>query len=946
MRFILITILLLLTIAFGAADELYIWKDEGLISSMDVVIVSCLENAQNIEHQLVCHDTFNTLTLDTARLNDSCIMSFADLDAFGCIDISAQAVFDRNNVRSKVSKALNTEQVYIEPRRILATQSWDGGWNTPSDTAYAVWILSQFKERYATQINDAMLWLKQHRDDSTKCWSTTPFDSTCSVYETSRTLAFLSFAGINDTHRIKADGQHWLESRQNVIESPNNWKLEVMPQSDGNCTIVGGTTTLANAQVMNKSNIYEFSISPTYDYLLNFSCSMRTSFAIFDHRYQNIFGYTFDEDEGFSFDYKNQGNTQDYTTFRFNPPCWSATGKWQYCNKETTLYSLVPITAHRQLAKDWFDGELSYDPIIGKFISTPNRVFDTALYLYAVDPSNTAVRQWLVYNQNNDGSWGGPEEKDKVLPTAMAILALENLTFPSSHEVLRDARNWFSSRTPLLGWDATKEDAVTFMILKENARPFLKLHESEIVEMSSTKRLHIVNPTHENIEGIRVEFSDGLKDKMDAVITTAIPAYRNTTLELRPKAVPAGVYSGIVSFFDDHNNTLLHVPVVFDSKVNFEIRVPQTAYVFGGEGDVQIQVTTVNDQLRCTIDWNTDAFDGIRSTNIGNTGPLNLHISGQAKRETHMVNALLNCDSRDGPINKPMDFTLEMYENYPFTFTRDTLRINRAEKPYTVTLRNLLDEEITIDLRLTEGAGLLATEDTQITIAPRKRAKVTLQNFIPMEVNVTDTAVLQASAFSHTDSVAINIDVSDIPPFSWVGSAIVWFFVLVALGGVGYAGYYYRREVMDFSHEALHAIGPKMPAAIRKYFPHEDEEEQEEEVDTDMTYYLDIVRIMKDLNKTDGEIKIKLKEEGLPEEQIAKIIASMSKSEELEKQIKHEDDIKTMLQTVADEEGDIFKKLRDSGYSEAQIKEAVRELETGVDEKEEELKKKSGLVDK
>lgn len=943
-----------LVVASDDYVEIFGLNDSQILNSMDVSMVSCIPDGQNIEHSLVCLNNFNVLRLTTLPLNDTCHISFANLHDFGCVKVTFQSIFDRDGRRDKIVKTVLTEQVSIEPTQILNTQKWDGGWDTASDTAYAIWILSQFNTRYNKQINDGMLWLKQHRDDQTKCWPADAFSTSCSVYETSRTLAFLSFAGINDTHRIKADGQQWLESRQNYFESTTGWSIMLNPADDGECTVRAGSTAIITNVTLNDSETYTYSFTPEYEQLINLSCTMRVTFTIFDDKNKSIFGYTFNTDDEFDFDFtlgssESSAADRDAKRYRFNPPCWSATSKWQYCNKETTLYSLIPPIqkAQRDLAKDWFDDQLEIDTVVGKYVRSAQPFFDSALYLYAVDGNNRDVLNWLVYYQNNDGSWGTGTTKDRVLPTAMAMLALNSSNFSSSKESLKDARLWFSANSPLSGWDATKEDALSVIILKDNALPFLKVHPSQAIVMHGAGQVTLLNPTHLDVINISATISPSLSSVFEVNHAKNISSYANASLSITPKSAPAGSYVGVISFHDGQNNSLLHVPVEMIISPSLDISLPEEVHVFGGSGSIMLEIKTVNANYDCNIDWLPGDYtitDALRITRAGKTS---LEISTPLQDADVYAEGTLTCVAGNTTFTNTLAFTVYSHPMEPFTLKKEKITIRRAGKDAAITLVNNLNRTYDVSVNVEVDSGFLELEEDSITLAPKQKRKIVIKNMYPEDINVTEAGTLTISGLTTQTAADITVDILFDPDRTTkMILLIVLLTVLAILGGGGYYAYRNRAKITSTLNNTLETVAKHLPPSIGHYFytppPVVVDQNEEKEKNVELGYYEDVVRIMRNLDKTDVQIRERLRAEKLPEDKINQIMNDLKVSDDLEQKIRHEEQVKSLIDMVADTQGDIFKKLRDKGYSEQQIREAMAELETSVEEKEKQFKKELG----
>ncbi|MFT4310119.1 MAG: hypothetical protein ACMXYC_00630 [Candidatus Woesearchaeota archaeon] len=947
------------SIPFVFAEISFLSSDVTL-NTEQITGIMCKQDTQYHQHVLYCLDNFNQVELVTHQWNGSCSLSLIDLDAFECNRPSLQVLYDKQGEQQKLVEPFFTHKVLVAPERIIQTQKWDGGWDTPSDTAYGVWILSQFNERFAQEIFYGLEWLKEHRNEEEKCWQVD--GSGCHLYETARTLGFLSLAGINHTVRTYHDGVVWLERQQNYIVPQREWDVSFRVNRDAQCTLQYNNQNLFDG-IIQRDDIKSYTITPEYGHRFVFWCdNSSVRMEMRDHAGMHIVSRSFSESQRIDYVLPDEEPLDDSyenkSVFRISQPCWGQQ-RWTTCSTKVSLYALLSELEEEQKDKglEWLEDQLEFHPIRGKFLSTDEAIFDSALYLYALDKENKDVAQWLIYTQNNDGSWGSGSVQKRVAPTVMAILALQQQDFSTYEEALHDARLWMSIHYPLFGWDHVKDDALSFMILKDNARPFLRLASQDIIRITQTQESHIlINPTKFALTNISVNVSGTIKDKINVQLPSSMQEYSNTSLSLRVTDSSAGYYHGFIEIVEDED-ILLIIPVVYEQEVVIDATVQETYYVHDQQGILFVDVARVNAPFSCVL--NFEETQVRFSLEKQGTMPVMLYDVSLFTRD---MQGELVCTYRSETFVQEVQMQKSELRQAPLLIDTRRIAIVDVEDDYVFSITNQWDFPVDVSIRIEPDDGYFLISQQDITLDGQQEITIPLVVTVQPEENVTYVGgiSLQTDFSEHYIDVVIGRQ----PSYMWL-----WIVLLFLTVSIGFGGYYVKKHPDILHHkkkkeliqkasvkQQIHdtithwyeIIKPKLPKKIAQKLPLTQKEKdaiaQKEAKDSEeRNYFEEIVGIMKSMDKTDLEIKERLHSEGLDEQQIEKVLESYEASDKIYKAIDHEEKVLHLLKDIGSETSDVFKKLKNMGYSDEELREATKELSEAVNIKEAELKKQAGI---
>ncbi|MGM5483833.1 MAG: hypothetical protein ACQER9_02855 [Nanobdellota archaeon] len=648
-----------------STDTIELLNEGNIVYPQEVTFKTCV-NGTGIKNSYYCEDTDEKETLLSKKWNDKCAVSTIDLSEKPCSSIELRAKYLNSGILRKITKSVDVKKSISDPKIIINQQDWDGGWGSPSNTAYAIWILSKYSPVYDKKINEGLEWLKSNRNENYKCWEKTSGE--CSIYETARTLSYLKFAGINQTNKIYLDGIMWLDSQMNYIEN-NEWTIKLKPNEDGNCT-VKYEGNIKFDDTVNEDEEIEIPISAEYESLINVSCpEMGEKIYLYDNNGRNIFYNYYQENNDEYFDYTiidDEESQIEASVYRIPPPCWSADEKWDYCNRRATLYAslLDEITEEkRNLALEWLQYELRKGQNVGKYLSTRESVSDTSMILYGIDKDQTSLKDWLVYKQNNDGSWGDGNISERIKPTAYALMALKNLQFNGKEEVINDGTSWLSSNYNRQKSGNFENDAVSFIILRDTAKPLLKADLPLDIKNGKETSLKLKNPTEFNIKNIEYIKSEDIKDKIQIEGPESINKFENMNMKIKPSEARAGRYTGTIKA-KSQNQDLITIPLFMQYDVKFDITASkEKVIVFSDNFELPFKITA-NSDFDCRLEW--DGSNITSKTNFHFSENKEISIKVTANPDNHkMISGNFICNNNQKEFEIPFEFRIKKYNTGP-----------------------------------------------------------------------------------------------------------------------------------------------------------------------------------------------------------------------------------------------------------------------------------------
>ncbi|MDD3264287.1 MAG: hypothetical protein PHT94_05335, partial [Candidatus Nanoarchaeia archaeon] len=374
-----------------------------------------------------------------------------DLSNMNCNEFSFQMKFKDNGIDKIIEKKVNLYNTEVSPDFILnkinTIQNDEG-------KAQIIYALNGF-ESFNSIREQLVENLKNSRDESLKCWP----KGNCSVSQTTKILYYLKISGLSN-NRIYQDARTWLISNSK-IQLYDKYHLEIYKDEDVSsttCEIKIEDVITSRSSSVEK---YTVEITPKYPTYIDVECTPSSTDLIL----QGV--------EDFSF---TDGNEEvkllkvGDNELKYSMPSPCLLNEKGYCDIESTFYFLFLDVSEntRENVFRFFTKYLrneGYDKVYFNAYEVYNTTrYDninylwTSLFYYTANyysqtikevmgDSSTIVlnniKNWLYYNQNNDGSWGKNLTKtEESIEFTSKIIDYLSKSKETQDENLKDAKQY------------------------------------------------------------------------------------------------------------------------------------------------------------------------------------------------------------------------------------------------------------------------------------------------------------------------------------------------------------------------------------------------------------------------------------------------------------------------------------------------------------------------
>jgi len=916
------------------------------LSSDDLLFYAHVEYVETVNASLYCLDQINTTILPVRKWENYSFIVGYDLERSKCSEIQIQVAFERNDEIQKLTQDITVRKYSSIPKNIIDYQYDDGGWETPVSTAYALWALKNYKSIYSFEIGLGLQWLKNNRDNRLKCWPR----SGCTISDTAKIYSMLSDAGYNTSLRIMHDSKIWLEEELNQFRAAG-WSYTL--NSSANLTSCVVTYEGTNYTMTVNDNQSRRWFNASYGESVGFICTEALNISLLSNESYRVFT-----------------NLTSNISYQIPRLCWARGRQWEFCNIQATLFATVGNlnSTKKQYGRTWLSRYLVEERgIPGKYINSSYPYIYTPLFLYA-NSSNEDLASWVLYRQNNDGSWGSGSATNRLLPTAYSILALQRAGYNHSEFIL-DAKEWIYTNEETGGWSNMEKNALSFRALEGYTRLHLKANPRLIVIDRQEVEVDIYNPTTFNMEVLTFTLPEALSKKVTlrAVPELDYDSYKKITF-LR-NTTDTGEYYGYLSI---KNNAVevAKVPVIITKPAAIALSAPKKVSVFNQKGTADFAVTKTPGEFICTLSWEQAGITAATEYKVNNQTTLSVDIQlVDNARQEKTFSGRFTCthSGRSYPI--PFSFIVDQYPSKPFTVYPSTIAIVRPGEDGYFSITNDLEEDLAVTISFETEEGYFEINNARFTLGPKESKNLTIISLVPEDANVTSENLVIVKALDATEKIKFSVNIGKIASGSSGGGGfplIAIIIVGVIIGGLGFAAYWFRAKVIAFMNKyiPLEKIKQKLPGPLQKIVPGavktpakaaESAAPDEpgaapkgvdamgrKQVDP---HLLELIRIMRNMGKDDDVIKDKLKKEGFPEEEIDTTFKDLSKIEEKEEKIEKEKNILKIMESLEKDRDQVVKKLKEDGFTDDKIDAAFKEIEDEAREKEAELEKKEGTAE-
>lgn len=781
------------------------------LSVEDLIFVSCLEDEDVVlQPSVMCLDNNNFQDLEPHKWTKehNCYIASMNLDGFECKNIRLQAAYEVDGENLRLTKDLRVNKLSKVLDKLLETQFSDGGWRTTRDTAYGIWALSQYPEIFNSEMEHALSWLEMERNEEKKCWPKSP----CNVPLSLEILYTLTLSGYDDARRVVNDARNWIESLQNFYEQGDTFSVELeafVPNAsvvlaarndellDSNFSITNGTKKKYYFPVYSNDTLYV--ISPE-----NFQAVIRNKYGVVIHVYQ--------------------GSNLSY---EFDGACWSANKKGEPCNSLTTAYATQLDLHEKNLieARRWMFSEVNHSDLVGAYYGRDNSTLDTSLFLalfhnqtdYSIYEPNMVryddlsvdgqydrymedILNWLLFKQNNEGSWGvsNSSTSAKSIPSALAVHSLITMGKNRTFEPIEDAERWMSDNEELLDRNDTVALGSAFYVLRNNARPLIVARPSTVQIKEAVTSLEIYNPTTFNLRSLTYNLSEELEDYLTVDRKEQVSAYSYRKVNIRRKENPTNDVYGFLEIAN-MGQMITKIPVVITDYPTINVTVEDSVTVFGTKGKFRLNAKKSAHEFLCSIDWDSPEISSPSTFKFSkSTADVSITFSSSISKED-VYKGTLNCKARDQEFNMPISLYVTRYSSYPISVRPDSVFINGTGMDIIFYVKNNLDVDLTPQISA-PGVSEYFTVPDQVVLNPNEEKNITVTNLMPGGINYTDSITISVEALGKIEQVSAVIDISAEPEEE--ANMIVVFTIFLAvfffLSGLAYLIYKNRDKVLNF----------------------------------------------------------------------------------------------------------------------------------------------------
>ncbi len=952
-----------------SADQESVDFKPEFVPTEPIVFYSCMEGSPRVYNSVYCkNDPATVIELDTHPWKKSCHIAVHNTTDLDCSERVVMAEYEVRDEILRWEEEITVTDVESIPYILLDTQAEDGGWGDPVSTAWVIWAFAEFgddryeRSAFASQVEEGLTWLKENRDPDDKCWP----DDGCSVRTTAEVLAALNEANLTqrtDWLRIVHDATVWLSLQQNLfnlrepaqtVEADETWTASItgVDWTDGEdvdyttCVVEYADEYDDTLQIV-FDETYDFEFTPIHEERFTVLCSPNSlPIMIWNSRDELVFNST-------------TGNV----TYKIPGACWHHTEPWLNCDIKTTNFasSVQSLdSVRRDLGRDWLLNNLDYDDV-GLYFDTPDSYFDTAWFLYSrygkdgdaeedeLSRVERDIVRWLLFHQNNDGSWGNVSADFDVNleRTAMVSMALSEVNNGSYSEFIKDANVWISDNRPGDGWDTVKRDALGFLSFSSSAKPFIIATDGMVRMTRSRIDVELYNPSSFNFNNLEFVLEDGLEDyvELDGIGSLASDYFKYIELELNQN--PDASVHGKISVLND-GREIGRIPVLIQQVPEIDIYPDRREYsVYNGQGVVEFDVDkTEGVSLDCRLRWDDPSITSRERFSVSEQSTLNTDIVlSEVRNQRKDYKGRFECDHDGVNLTMPFEISTIQFEQTPFTVDPDSLNITSSSDETYFTIYNNVDMEIVVESRFETEDPYMMISNPQVNIEPHDRAQVAITPLFDdteMEEELHWSNMIRVHAYGREEYVDVSIGYEAARSFSFGGLFFTFIIIFGLMGGMGYMAYSNKSAIVSALPEPIKSKLPNtMASSMESSGDGKVNHPMEKKVKAkNFVHLAEMIKIMKGLGKDDDEITKKLEAEGYSKTEVNELFERVQDELDATQTLGKEERFMKLMKDLDADTGAVRNKLKQDGFTDIEIKEAFKQAEEDILKKREELDKK------
>jgi hypothetical protein len=960
------------------------------VSEEVLVFYSCIEGAPRVFNSVYCKDDVtNIIELPVYPWENGCFISSYDLNASSCTELVVMTEYEHDDEILNWDEEIVIKDIDSIPYVILDAQASDGGWGDPISTAWVIWALSEFNREsggyenntYTEQIEGGLRWLKENRDPQEKCWSADEEDE-CSIEITAEVLAMLNEANLTrraDWLRIVHDGSLWLSLQQNLFDirdptvgdvTTETWKALITGQNwtDGSINIDYSSCLIQYTDELDMTlqvvfdQTYQINFTPIHDEFLNIICTPNSlPLSIRNSKNKVIFNST-------------TGNV----SYHIPGACWDDKEPWNFCDVKTTGYATtVALDEIRSdLATDWMKNTLIQSDI-GEYFNTSDKYYDTAWMLYkrfARDGSSSnadddielsdqesKILRWLLYNQNNDGSWGNTSLTfaENLPATAMASVALSKVNNGSLTEFIKDANIWISQNRPLDGWDTVQSDALGFLAFSRSAKPFIWSQDGMIIVTKNQQDIELYNPSSFDFDNLEFVLDDHLKQyiEIEEIGSLASDYFKDIRIILTTN--PEQSLFGYLSILNE-GYEVGKFPVVIQTIPDLEFSLAKSLIpVYNGKGTLEFNILKgENVALDCSLTWDDPTITSKNRFKIDKQKSIATDIVlSEIQTQKKTYEGQFDCLFNGLNMTFPLSVNTIQFDDIPFSVAPDSINLTSFDDTLSFTIYNNVDVEITVTSTFATEDPYVLINEPQVIIPPLESREVSLTHYLIENESTLWDNTIKVEGYDRVEYVNLVLDYEARRSLSsFMGLLFTFAIVFGILGGGGFLLYSRKDQVIAMLPDE---IRKKLPAALTASAagatagpggaPVDDKNahHMEKKVEAkNFVHVAEIIKIMKGLGQDDDEISKRLQGEGYNRGEINELFTRVQEEMDAETTLEKEDKFMKLMKDLDADVGAVRTKLKQDGFTDTEIKEAFKQAEEEILTKRTDLDKKIKDMDK
>lgn len=916
------------------------------LSNEDLAYLTCTDEPDiQIRNSLFCLDDSTLVNIDSVPWEGQCSLATYDLEDLSCQNLQLQTEYIANNDNVKLTDRIRIRRVTSVLRQIARGQNSDGSWGDAISTAYALLAYSSFPEAYKDEIQKGLDWLKENRHNGEKCYP----ESNCDTKTTANILAVLRLAGYNTSLRTIHDGELWLLSKQNVISGSVTWQLNFTPVRN-----LTNSTSLVSCMFNNSQSVIFYNFTYT---LLNTSNSSNATNATIPLYIEANFTATHNKRidlictsnitanlTSHLSELVNSYGEGDNFTYTVPDACWSDKEKWDSCQPETTMLAMMTgiSSTYRDLAIDYLDS-LAQSNSYGNFIDETD-ISQNAYYLYIkdkyYDDDNATMLQWLLYNQNNDGSWSTGEATNRIDDTGAAVMIFEKLSILNDTEFIEDAKDWISKNEPSTGWPTIVKAALAFNALKKDIRPFVKSTPIHIRVTEQIEEVTIYNPTTFTLDALTFELSENLQDSLVLEVFTELAPDTSRKISITQTGVQPASNYGYLSIKED-DVEIAKIPVSVFKHETIGITYPESVTLFGTSTSLKLAVSKSEATFSCTVAWDSPDISSKNQFEVSTQNEVALDIALKTKeRRQEEFTGTITCIAGLNTKRIPLRVNINQYPTNPFAVSPTLIAVNSSEQDVKISIENLLTEPLTVSLRFSGNDPYFQLETNSVVINPKSTKEVNVINLIPNDLNLSSSTRVIVEALGQSDNIIITTEI-EVTNLNFVLFSSVIVFVLAIFVGVGIL---YRdrlegpiRNIRQYLPNSLggkpKTINTLQDAEVSLNLKHKNDEDK-----LKLSIIMNSIKILENAKKTEDEIRKKLVTEGFKPAEVDAAYKELDEISKIKRTFDEKKSTVAIIDTLNKNTAIIRNKLRQEGFTEKQIQAALQDLRNDGKLKEQQLK--------